>query len=273
MTTVHREQVHGFAVDLAGPVEADALLLIHGAITFQGCRPLLRQPALTDRWRLIHYYRRGYDQGPAAPPDVTIADHAADSRFILNSLQVSAAHVLGHSVGASVAMQLALDAPDRVRSLVLIEPMSTSRPELLAWFQAAIAPAVSAYAAGDHATAADHMLRLVDRDHYRETLDGVLGQGWFDASKEAIDAYFKIDLPAAASWTLDPTQAERLTQPALVLRGGATRQEIADVAADITAQLPHGLSEVVAGATHNVIASKPEITARLISEFLSNQRL
>ena len=56
------------------------------------------------------------------PVPFTIADHAADAKALLTALGVARAHVVGHSVGAMVALQLALDAPELVQSLVIMEP-------------------------------------------------------------------------------------------------------------------------------------------------------
>jgi pimeloyl-ACP methyl ester carboxylesterase len=50
--------------ELAGTGEP--VVFIHGAFIVDTCRPLLTEPALADRYRLILYRRRGY-AGSAAP--------------------------------------------------------------------------------------------------------------------------------------------------------------------------------------------------------------
>lgn len=66
-------------------------------------------------------------------------------------------HVIGHSFGATVALRLALEQPERVRSLVLIEPVffaaAGGTPELAA-YDAAFAPFIAAMAAGAREKAA-----------------------------------------------------------------------------------------------------------------------
>ncbi|MDQ4031747.1 MAG: alpha/beta fold hydrolase [Actinomycetota bacterium] len=59
---------------------------------------------------------------------VSIAEHAQDCRALLGELDVTQAHLVGHSYGACVALQLALDAPRAVSSLALFEngPMGTA---------------------------------------------------------------------------------------------------------------------------------------------------
>ena len=56
--------------------------------------------------------------GPAAD---SVVEAAADARALLDHLGIDRAHVVGHSYGGCVALQLALDAPRMVRSLALVE--------------------------------------------------------------------------------------------------------------------------------------------------------
>ncbi|MGH7605776.1 MAG: alpha/beta fold hydrolase [Gemmatimonadales bacterium] len=85
-------------------------------------RPLLREPSLAGRYRLILYHRRGYAGSSRASGPVSVARQAADCRALLRHLSVERAHVVGHSYGGAVALQLALDAPGVACSLALLEP-------------------------------------------------------------------------------------------------------------------------------------------------------
>jgi len=63
---------------------------------------------------------RTYEPGH---PEYTVSDLVADAAAILDGYDIAAAHIVGMSMGGALAQLLALDSPDRVRSLVL---MSTS---------------------------------------------------------------------------------------------------------------------------------------------------
>jgi pimeloyl-ACP methyl ester carboxylesterase len=57
---------------------------------------------------------------PPGRPGYTGADLVADAAGVLEAYDIQAAHVVGCSAGGAFAQLLALDQPDRVRSLVLI---------------------------------------------------------------------------------------------------------------------------------------------------------
>jgi pimeloyl-ACP methyl ester carboxylesterase len=52
-----------------------------------------------------------------APPPYLLADMAADAVAVLNALDLPSAHVLGASMGGMIAQAIAIEHPDRVRSL------------------------------------------------------------------------------------------------------------------------------------------------------------
>jgi pimeloyl-ACP methyl ester carboxylesterase len=100
----------------------EPVVFIHGAFIADTFRPLLAEPSLAGRYRLILYHRRGYAGSSRASEPVSVARQAADCRALLRHLGVERAHVVGHSYGGIVALQLALDTPGVVHSLALLEP-------------------------------------------------------------------------------------------------------------------------------------------------------
>jgi 3-oxoadipate enol-lactonase len=64
-------------------------------------------------------YRDVGDSDPVSEP-YTLADLADDGAFVLSALGVQRAQVVGPSLGAGVALQMALRHPERVEKLVLI---------------------------------------------------------------------------------------------------------------------------------------------------------
>jgi pyruvate dehydrogenase E2 component (dihydrolipoamide acetyltransferase) len=98
--------------------------------------------ALAGAFRVRGVNPRGVGFSSAPPAEAyDVATAAADAAAVAGG----PAHVVGASLGAAVALELALARPELVRSLVLITPFVTARPRLLAvldaWTQvAATAP-------------------------------------------------------------------------------------------------------------------------------------
>ena len=74
---------------------------------------------LATRFTVITFDYRGTGATPGTENDYSTRLFAADVIGLIDELGLGPAHVLGHSMGGRVAQWVALDAPDRVRSLVL----------------------------------------------------------------------------------------------------------------------------------------------------------
>jgi 3-oxoadipate enol-lactonase len=80
------------------------------------------EPFLTELDRdfeLIVFDNRGAGRSAPAAEDFTISDLAGDTLALLDALEIERAHVLGISMGGMVAQELALRAPERIRTLTL----------------------------------------------------------------------------------------------------------------------------------------------------------
>ncbi|HQJ39839.1 MAG TPA: alpha/beta fold hydrolase, partial [Methanoregulaceae archaeon] len=103
-------------------VRENPLLLIHGAFIADALMPLVREPTVDEKYRLILYHRRGYGKSSHPKTLTSIAEQAADCTNLLDHLDIPHAHILGHSLGACIALQLALEDTDVVHTLALLEP-------------------------------------------------------------------------------------------------------------------------------------------------------
>ena len=113
-----------------------AMLLIHGgSIDSESWGPMFG--ALAADRRVIAYDRRGTSASRDAGASADYAVHAADAAQILRERDAAPADVVGWSSGGLVALTLALDAPEVVRSLVLIEPPFDARKNVTPGFLAA----------------------------------------------------------------------------------------------------------------------------------------
>jgi pimeloyl-ACP methyl ester carboxylesterase len=76
-------------------------------------------PELSKSLRLIIHDPRGTPRSPATQQVYTITQMANDVVALLDHLDVPAAHVLGHSMGGRIALEMTLNFPGRVKSLIM----------------------------------------------------------------------------------------------------------------------------------------------------------
>lgn len=74
----------------------------------------------TPQLRVVAYDHRGSGRSAPWPAPVSMAMLAADAARVLDDRGLRCAHVVGLSMGAMVALELAVRMPDRVKSLVLV---------------------------------------------------------------------------------------------------------------------------------------------------------
>lgn len=101
--------------------EGRTVVLIHGygADSFTW---LTTTPALLDRASTWLVELPGHGRSPAYRGDGSLADLSSELDDWIESSGLSEVHLIGHSLGARLAMEYAVSQPDRVRSLFLISP-------------------------------------------------------------------------------------------------------------------------------------------------------
>ncbi|MGW8777162.1 alpha/beta fold hydrolase [Streptomyces sp. NPDC055796] len=245
-------------------------VLFISPVISDGFVPLLAEPALTERYRLVRYHKRGWGGSTHTPGPVTVADHVADAVALLDRLGIDRAHVAGHSSGAAVAAQMAQDHPGRVATVALLELSLLSVPAGAAFFEQA-APAFEAYAEGDAERALGLFLSLVsglDPDRCRDLLDERVPGSFEQAVKDA-DTFFGVELPALAEWRFGPDEAAAIRQPVLSVLGSGTRPLWVEVAAFLRSAVPDVEECIVEGVGHLLHIERSRPVAEPLARFLA----
>jgi pimeloyl-ACP methyl ester carboxylesterase len=236
--------------------------------------PLLPEPAVADHYELIRYHKRGWVGSTHTPPPVSIAEQAADAAALLEHLDVRRAHIVGHSTGASIGAQLALDHPEKVHTLTLLEPTLVSLP-LGGPFLKAAGPVFEAYRSGDHSgafamfvAAASGLGWEVCRALLEERIPGVVAQSIKDA-----DTFFGVELPAVTEWNFGPEQAAAIRKPVLSVIGAETRPLWVEIATFLRSALPQVEELTVEGVGHLLQIQRPEPVARGMAQFLERNAI
>ncbi|MHA6264922.1 alpha/beta fold hydrolase [Arenibacterium sp. CAU 1754] len=182
--------------------------------------------------------------------------------------------VVGHSFGATVALRLAVDYPDKVRSLTMIEPVyfaiaAQDAPDILREQTAKAKPFHDAVTAGEYENAA----RIFNRSW--SDADGPRWPDLPEATRTAMTRGVQI-VPACSPSIIDdchgllkPGVLDRVAMPVLLLRGDQTDEIIGIVNDGLARRLPDADNQVIAGAGHMLPITNPvETAAALRSVFV-----
>jgi pimeloyl-ACP methyl ester carboxylesterase len=266
-------KVNGVELEFEVTGSGEPVLFISSVLA-DGFLPLLSEPALADRYRLIRYHKRGWVGSTHTPPPVSVADHAADAAALLDHVEVPRAHIAGHSTGAVVAAQLALDSPETVHTLILLEPLLLSVPSGEAVLQQ-VGPAFQAYGSGDHEgawaiflSAASGLDWATCRSLLEQRIPGAVAQAIKDA-----DTLFGVELPAITEWAFGPEQAAAIHCPVLSVLGTNTLPLFVEVAEFLRSSLPHVEDRAIDGVGHLLHIQRPQPAAQAMGEFLAGNSM
>lgn len=96
----------------------EPLVLLHGAfMSLEGYAPLL--PLLAPGRQIIAMEQQGHGRTGDIDRPLTIEQMTEDTVALLDHLGIERADIFGYSMGAGIALALAVAHPDRVRKLVL----------------------------------------------------------------------------------------------------------------------------------------------------------
>ncbi len=171
--------------------------------------------------------------------------------------------VIGHSSGATVALRIAMERPEMVRSLVLIEPVLFAAARAAG--DAAFGVHEAAFAVFDPAR--DAAAAVAFFHHYWSGTD-------FASLPAGLQAYMtaRINLiPAQLGVMMDDAAGllrymglESLGIPVLLLEGATSPTVIAAIQAELARRLPQGRRVVIEGAGHMLpITHKREVSAAI----------
>ena len=207
------------------PAAANPLVFVHGSL--EDLRIWGRQIELFSAHYRVAAYSRRYHHPNAVPgdgdPEYTAALHAADLACLIEKLDLGPAHLAASSFGGCVALAMAVQRPELVRSLVLAEPplmpwlghIPGGEPLAAAFYADAWQPAQQAFRGGDF------------EQGVRFFLDGVVGRGAFDRLSPSGQRMILDNAPEMRAETLSQDVFPALTcahvaaldRPVLLLNG------------------------------------------------------
>lgn len=237
------------AYELAGSGDP-ALLFIHGWQADHSVWPPLIA-AIGPSVRTIAVDLRGCGASRDAGGPYDLERYAADLRELIDALGAAPVVAVGHSMGATVALRLAVNAPQSVRGLVLIAPVPAGGAGFSAKGEAYLRATV-----GDAAAAKKWLARTLHGQP-----DPVLLQCLCDA---AAATPREAALESFGSWVhADFAEETRnIEAPALIVAPSGEDPEAAE--RNVAALIPNARCVVLPDAAHYAIVEQPEAIAALI---------
>jgi 3-oxoadipate enol-lactonase len=219
---------------------------------------------LTSRFRCLLLDPRGTHESPDPGTPFTADDLATDAVAAMDAAGVAHAHLVGHSLGASVAIILAARHPDRVRRLVACSPAAV--PDA---YQEAILELWTALAGSKLPAQAVHLGLLINafgRGAFENgTVRAILDEmNRRPMSRATIQRYIECDR------RLDLTPVmKNVDATTLVIVGSQDALTGVDQARLVAEGVPGARLQVIDGVGHGVHLEAPMAFARLVAAFLA----
>jgi len=239
------------------------LVLIHGLSDSSVLWvPLMSK--LARHYRTIALDLRGHGESEKPDMPYTIQLLSEDLLCFLQNLKVPSAHVLGFSLGAAVAQQLALDHPERICSLILLSPFAYNDPDV----RENLERLRESVARGGLPVFFDEAVRLVVTSGFISTNADAIAQ----MKKECV----RINSPAAILRTIDAClnfnvkdRISQISHPTLVISGREDVMSPIHLAEQIHRSIKGSEWRIMEGVGHNLLVPDkvPEL-AEIVLEFL-----
>jgi 3-oxoadipate enol-lactonase len=255
--------------------EGPPVVLLHAAIVDLRAWDDMVPGLVRAGFRAIRYDRRGF--GRSTTEDVSYGDHT-DLVSVLDALEVRQAALVGNSMGGVVAIDTAIEFPDRVVAVMGVGTglsgfVATVKPEEMAAYQEEERLAEAADASG---TATE--INAIAEFEVRLWLDG-LGQPPDRVPSDVRDRVRAmcraIHTPGRVrghSVPMQPLADDRLGElrcPVLTIVGGLDVSEVPSTAHRIVEGAPDASIVVLPNVAHLVGMEVPETLAEVVREFLA----
>lgn len=244
----------------------EPLVLVQTALLAEEFRPLCREPALREAFHLVRYHRRGYAGSSRTLGPGSVERDATDFLELLDALDLPVVHLFGGSYSAAVAMTVAAGAPERVRSVVLVEPPPVHVPSADE-FVAANRALLDDYAEHGAWHAVGRLMERVVGPHWLRDIERHV-PGGADQVAADCETFLATDLPALLAWRFDARRAARVEAPVLYVGGTDSGPWFEEVRNQVLAWLPSAEELRVDGADHDLALTHSPDIAQAVAGFL-----
>ncbi|QCK16874.1 alpha/beta fold hydrolase [Mangrovivirga cuniculi] len=272
-----KEVVKNINIAYADIGKGEPILFIHGMGSYA---PAWKKniSELKENFRCVVVDLPGYGKSSKGKFKANMSFHKEHLFALMDSLDIKKFHIAGHSMGAQIAMHMALDNPGRIKSLILSAPagIETFSEQQKAMFRA-ITPEQTA---------------SVSDEQYRINLEANFHEMPDDAEFMYEDRMMIKESPDFMNYCYTITEGIRgmvnepvfeklgdLKPPVLIIYGKQDKlipnkylhpeMTTADIAKIANKEIPDSQMELIENAGHFVHFEQPEKTNELIKNFIN----
>jgi len=262
VTTVRTKSASAIELSYGHAGQGTPLVLLHG---LGGSRNdwALQLPAWLPHFHLVAIDLRGHGSSPKPAGPYRMCLLAEDVASLLYRLDAWPAHILGLSLGGAVAQQLALDQPQLVRSLVLVNTAPRFVSDSWRYRLMGLQRVASAYLMNMNAVAAQVAQKLFPLDEQaalRKETCARLAANDPNAYKACLWAVARFDIRASLS---------RIECPVLVIAGDRDTVLPMEPKRLLAERVANGQLKVIADSGHATPIDQPTAFNEAVLAFLT----
>jgi len=246
------------------------VVFVHGGFSDYRCWESQVQ-AFSKNYRAISYSMRYHypNRWGKDGSDYALPVHTKDLAALIEFLNASPAHIVGHSYGGRIALHLARDRPDLVRTLTLAEPA------LISWLQQTPdGPALVADLKNNYFEPATKAIENGNLElAIKLFVVGIGGAGCFEKLPNDVRRRYmdniRVQAIPSSSAPFTREDAGRISAPVLLLSGELTTRVSRMVVDELGKCLPYAEREEVPGASHLMTVFNSDSFNRMTASFIA----
>jgi len=253
-------QINGMQMHYQIYGEGEPLLLVHG-LGSSGRDWEIQYAHFAQNYQVIVFDGRGHGQSDKPPGPYSIARFAEDCAKLLKFLELEQVHVVGISMGGMIALQLAVDYPEMMKSLVVVN----TGPELVVhslndlfqlWQRLLIIRLVGMRKLGE----------ILSRRLFPKPEQEVLRKIFIERSAENDPRSYINSLKGMVGWSVVDC-LHKITCPTLIVAADNDYTPVEEKRPFVE-RIPNVQLAVIEDAHHAVTVERPEEFNRIVEDFL-----
>ena len=259
--------INGYKMHYGVYGSGEPLLMIHGGLGGgEGSASIVSHHSqqLSSEFQLIVFDRRASGKSESALDGYSITNYSRDVSALLDHLSVDKTHILGSSAGGPIAIQFALDYPQRTATLSLVNTMSYVDKEQRNIRQRELELLENTEASSQRTQAANALdvrrpgMREAEPEYFQKLLDLHLKQ--YDGIVKTMRSY--IDIGNSIE-----NRLSELDIPTIIIHGSADSRIPIRCGHALTNQIKNSSFITIDGAEHGLLANESDKVRRTLEPF------